>query len=52
VNVQKLKKKKSKKVNFTLEEAIKAQRKRRYIALLSLPWHQMDVGGQRHTPPV
>ena len=41
------------KVNFTLEQATKAQRVSRGIALLLLkPRRLMGVGGQRHTPAV
>jgi hypothetical protein len=36
---------------FTLEQATKAQRGSRRIAVLfPYPWHYMGVGGQRHAP--
>ena len=39
------------KVNFTLEQAMKAQRRSRVIALLFLqPRHQMGMGDQSHAP--
>jgi hypothetical protein len=39
------------KVKFTLEQATKAQRGSRCIAVLFLqPRHRMGVGGQRHAP--
>ena len=37
-------------IKFTLEQATKAQRENRGIALFLQPRRQMGVGGQRHAP--